>query len=112
MKFKNEEGWKEGIKNNQDGYGKAVYDYAEWWANKMEKLIEEGKLLEEIWEKSSFDEPFGITGFQYGCAVGILSELWIHGEQLKKLHNTHYGQPDTKGVVNPAILVLKEEDKK
>lgn len=48
----------------------------------------------------------GITGFIYGCAVGILLQCWKYGEFLRKWHNGEYNY-DGDGVVNPAILSIK-----
>ena len=53
----------------------------------------------------------GITGFMYGCAVGILSQVWVHGEQLRRWQNkdtqigTEGDEANEKGgVLNPALL--------
>jgi hypothetical protein len=55
----------------------------------------------------------GITGFMYGCAVSILSKVWIHGEQLRRWHNLKTQLRDegekanqTGGVLNPALLCI------
>lgn len=106
-----EEWWQEGLSNNQDFYGLGVYNYAVRWADLMEKDIEEKgdaqKAIVENAEKRSHEaNTDGITGFMYGCAVGILSEAWEYGEILRKWHNKEYGY-EGDGVVNPAILTVK-----
>lgn len=47
----------------------------------------------------------------YGCAVSILSQVWIHGEELRRWHNldSQIGTEGEKanesgGVLNPAVL--------
>ena len=96
--------WKE--KNSKDPYSAAVFIYAEKWADLMEKEISNKKRISEIAEKCSNDaDEDGITGFMYGCAVSILSECWIHGEELRRWHNKEHGH-DGDGVVNPAIISI------
>lgn len=74
----------------------------------MQSEIAKGKTIAECAEKCSFQLGFlGITGFMYGCAVGILSVCWKHGEELRKWHNKKYNvKEDEKGVVNPALLTI------
>lgn len=98
-------------KNSQDGYSKAVVDYAEGWAKTMQKkMTEGGQSVSEIADESQKGLGFlGITGFQYGCVVNVLSHFWVHGEPLREWHNAKYGiSKEKKGVVNPAILTLKD----
>ena len=88
------------------GYGQAVIDYVIEWADNMES--EMLKTLLPVADVAKECEPkgHGITGFQYGAAVQILAEFWVHGNALRKWHNTNYGMPDAVGTVNPAILTL------
>ena len=99
-----------GLANNQDPYGKAVYDFANRWADMLEAEIEKNndpeKVINELAKKTSHDaDTDGITGFMYGCAVSILSDCWVYGEILRKWHNKEY-EYDGDGVVNPAILTI------
>ena len=50
----------------------------------MERRISVAGCAEEA---SHIADTEGITGFQYGCAVGILSQVWVHGEKLRRWHN-------------------------
>lgn len=105
-----EEAYQKGLNNNSDSYGRAVYTFAERWAELMEKDIAEfenaTKAITENAEKRSDEaDTEGITGFMYGCAVSILSNCWEHGEILRKWHNKEYNY-DGDGVVNPAILTI------
>ena len=112
MKFAEnmEELWNEGLAVNQDSYGRSVYEYAERWAELMEKEIERAGIDKAI---SSFDklsheaDTTGITGFMYGCAVNILSQVWKYGDVLKEWHNKQYNY-EGDGVVNPALLTIEK----
>ncbi len=116
MKLRNEKDWKKCVEANTDGYGASGVRFAENWADLMEVEIAKGKPLEEIAESTSFiaAKAEGITGFQYGCAVSILSQVWIHGEQLRRWHNLDTQVRDEgekaneKGtVLNPALLNIE-----
>ena len=115
MKLKDKEIWRSWVDANKDPYSKACVDYAEAWAIEMEKRMEAGAKLKDIAEEASREVDrrpgFGITGFMYGCAVGMLSKAWWHGEQLRRWHNldtqvSNEGEKanESGGVLNPAIL--------
>lgn len=111
MKIKEEmkEKYQEGLKNNQDPYGQCIYMFAERWANAMEERINnsvfdpESAITAYAEECGHEADTEGITGFMYGMAVSILSDVWEYGEILRKWHNRQYDY-DGDGVVNPAIL--------
>lgn len=110
MKFAEnmEEKWNEGLANNQDLYGRAIYNYAEKWAELMETEIERlgvEKAISSFERLSHEADTEGITGFMYGCAVNILSQVWKYGDVLKAWHNKQYNH-EGDGVVNPAILTI------
>lgn len=99
--------WEQMVRANPDSYGAAVLRYAELWARLMEARISEGVALEYCAESlSHLADEEGITGAMYGMAVAVLSKAWIHGEPLRKWHNKEYGNPESKGVINPAILTV------
>lgn len=102
------EGWNKIREVNSDGYGGAALDYAEGWAKLMQIEIAKGKSVAECYDYSQKGLGFlGITGFQFCCAVSVLSQIWKHGEELRKIHNKKYGvNEDKKGTVNPAILTI------
>jgi len=114
MKLKDAEKWKKTVDNNTDDYGSCGVQYAERWANLMEKKMGDGAKLEDIAEDASHEaDRQGMTGFMYGCAVSILSEVWKHGEQLRRWHNlkTQIGAEGEKanasgGVLNPALVYI------
>lgn len=106
-----EQDYKEWRNNNADPYGRAIFTYAERWAEMLESLIDKNsdveKAIAENAEKTSREaDTEGITGFMYGEAVGILALTWKYGEYLRKWHNSQYNY-DGDGIVNPAILHIK-----
>ena len=87
MKLTDKSTWEEFVNTNRDFYGAGVIRYAERWANMMEREIENGKNLADIaYVTSLMADTDGITGYMYGCAVSILSLVWEHGKELKRLH--------------------------
>ena len=91
-------GWKLCIKNNQEPYGAAVVSYARRWAQLMQIELAEGKTLEDVFEETGDDADLeGITGFQHGAAVSILSHVWSHGEELSRLYNLEIHRDSPKG---------------
>jgi len=114
MTLKDESGWLAACKANTDPYGGAVIVYAEQWARLMEVRISKGEQLQSIAEECShLADTDGLTGFMYGCAVSILSSVWIHGKELRKWHNianqiSNEGEKanDNGGILNPAIISL------
>jgi hypothetical protein len=114
MTLRDEDGWQKTVAANTDGYGGAVIRYAELWARLMEGRISTGDTVEGCAEAASrIADNEGITGFMYGCAVSILSQVWIHGEDLRRWHNIktqikNEGENanESGGVLNPALLCI------
>jgi hypothetical protein len=108
MEFKDRDLWDEAVAKNTDSYGKGVREFAERWARLMQAQLAAGKPLTGCAEETSHvADVDGITGFMYGCAVQILSQAWVYGDDLRKWHNKEYGvDEDAEGVVNPAVLVI------
>ena len=118
MTFKDDDGlakFNGGLENNQDPYGMAVYRYASEWATLMEKRITETEgvlTIEDIAKPCSREaDTEGITGFMYGCAVSMLADIWVFGDELRRWHNldTQIGNEgeiaNEKGTtLNPALL--------
>lgn len=93
--------------NSKDGYSKAVIDYADGWGKMMQKMMGDNKTVSQVADDAQELLGYlGITGFQYGCAVKVLTNFWVHGEELRKWHNKSYGH-EGEGVVNPAVLTVK-----
>ena len=117
MRLRDEEGWRKTVEANSDPYGKAGVDFARSWAELMEeRMAGDVTMLPSIAKQASHDADVeGITGFMYGCAVSILSQVWEHGEALRRWHNldTQIGTEGERanasgGVLNPAILNIGE----
>jgi hypothetical protein len=114
MTLRDPDGWRQAVEANTDGYGSAVIRYAERWARLMESRLAGGSTIAESAEEMShLADNEGITGFMYGCAVSILSRVWIRGEELRQWHNIHtqLGTEGEKanasgGVLNPAVLSI------
>lgn len=108
LELSDAEGWKKSREVNSDDYGGAALDYAEGWAKLMQIEIAKGKTVAECYDYTQKGLGFlGITGFQFGCAMSVLSQTWKYGEELRKVHNKKYGvSEDKKGVVNPAVLTI------
>jgi hypothetical protein len=98
--------------NSSDPYGKGIIDFASLWARMMESEISSGKLLVTTAEECShLADTEGITGFMHGAAVNVLSQCWIHGDDLRAWHNKDYGKQGAEAteagaVINPAIMTI------
>lgn len=104
--LKDSKTWDEYVEKNQDAYRKCAVDYACDWAILMQYYMANGETIEQCADRASHELGwYGITGFMYGCAVQMLSQCWIHGEELRKWHNKEYNH-EGDGVVNPAILTI------
>lgn len=114
MELTDREGWEKTVEANQDPYGACAIRYCKRWAEMMEAELEKGKTIQEVAEETSHKaDTEGITGFMYGCAVSILSQVWAHGEGLRRWHNldTQIGDEGERankegGVLNPALLSI------
>lgn len=110
--------WLEGLKNNPESYGRAVYRFASHWAFLMEHAIANGATVSDIARSACRDaDNEGITGFMYGCAVSILSQCWEHGDELRRWHNidVQFGSEgedanDRGGVLNPALISFGDKE--
>ena len=107
-----EKEYKDWLDKNTAPYARACFTYAERWAEMIENLIESStdepmKVIVNNADRLSHEaDTEGITGFMHGCAVGILSQCWKYGEELRKWHNKEYNY-EGDGVVNPAVLNIK-----
>lgn len=113
MRVVNREEYDDWKAKNTDGYGAAVFRFAERWADMMEAELAQDKKLIEIADATSHQaDTEGITGFMYGAAVSILAKCWVHGEELRRWHNkeVQIGNEGDRAnekegaVLNPAIL--------
>ena len=97
MEFSDKKGWDDWKANQKDdsGYGLAIFQYAEFWAKRMQKEFADRNIenpditcmvahADNCANELSF---LGITGFMYGAAVATLAKCWKHGEALRKWHS-------------------------
>lgn len=84
----NPELWAKIVKaNSNSNFDQMVLLYTALWARKMEQAMSEGAKLEDIAESTSLTKDVeGSVDFTRKYAVGILSQVWKHGEAL----NTWY----------------------
>lgn len=109
--------------SSEDGgraYGFTVVLFAERWADEMERLLVETPSLTvgDVAQTAAHHAAgtlgsWGPTGFQYGCAVSILADCWIRGDDLRRWHNLDTQISDegaraneSGGVLNPALLQM------
>ena len=110
MEFTNKDVWDTVKAANSDPYGTACIVYAENLAKLLQKHISEGKTIAECADEDTHTaDTEGITGFMYGMAVGILSQCWKHGEELRQWHNKEYNHHGD-GVVNPAVINVSSKE--
>jgi hypothetical protein len=120
MEFSDKKGWDDWKANQKDnsGYGLAIFQYAEFWAKRMQKEFADRNIenpdvacmvahADYCANELNF---LGITGFMYGAAVATLAKCWKHGEALRKWHNKEWGAENSEGVVNPAMLTIKTDE--
>lgn len=90
-------------------YGTSIATYAERWARLMQLELSEGKELADIWSAASTEADLeGMSGNSAGIATHLLTETWVHGAELRRLHNTYWGSDSTEGTVNPAIITINK----
>jgi hypothetical protein len=117
MKTKNETEYLDWKNKNTDGYGSAIFRYAEAWADLMEEKIDTSSPIQNqinfIADQLSRDaDTEGITGYMYGVAVNILAHCWVHGEELRRWHldcqisNEGEKANEDGGILNPALLTI------
>ncbi len=90
--------------NSEDGYSKAVVDCGEIFGN----FVDEGKTFDEA-ERAMLDTPNGseLTGFMMGALMSAISHFHPQGKEIKEWWNKRSGgEPDERGVNNPAIITI------
>lgn len=113
MEFSDADGWATFVEiNSKDAYSNGVVVYCERWARLMQQEIDNGAELKDIADSTSrAADVDGITRFMYGAAVNTLAHCWIYGEELRRWHNSSYGEQGEKanesgGTINPAVLTI------
>jgi len=103
--------WKEIVEINSNPIGLRIIKFTEGWARLMQMLMQKGATLDDcLYEaKDLADMDSTLSGGAFGFAVFVLSETWVHGEELRKWHNSHYlrpGEEDPGGVIDPTRITF------
>jgi len=112
MPITQQEDWNKWVENNsKDPYSKACIDVAREVMRLLD-LPEHEKFNPNNIITLADDniDAGGITGFMAGCVAQMVSHCHSRGPEFKAAWNESYGAPDAKGVVNPAIVTLKEKE--
>lgn len=93
--------------NSDDPYSRAIIRYTILWVQYMEYLTKKyGMKVSEIWDRcSDLADVEGVTGFIYGAAASIISQVWEYGEEFRKCYNSKWNY-SAAGTVNPAMLTI------
>lgn len=80
------------------------------WAERMEAGINLGLPLADIWKgtEKGAENYHELSGNSYNLAVQLLVWGWVHGEELRRLHNATFGY-DGEGTVNGTIMIVGGE---
>lgn len=102
IKIDKKEEWKKAVGENcLDGYSFGVVEAT----IKVFGALDLGKTPEDAIKEVN---EMGISGFMAGCMAQWVSQFHIRGEEFRIFWNDKYGQKDSSGVINPAILTIKE----
>lgn len=73
------------VANSTDWRAREICVFAEEWADAMQTAMANGETLEECAGRTRADALAGkgMTGLAYSRAVGLLTECWEHGGQLR-----------------------------
>ena len=77
----------------KSGDNKPIYDFAILWGKTMQHLVDaHGYELPVAAGETQFicDVDETVTGFTYSCALRLLADKWVYGEDLEKWHNFGY----------------------
>ena len=111
MPIINQEKWDIYVSKNKDSYGKACVDTA----RRVMEILDEEKDFDthEIIGRADKEvEAGGLTGFMAGAVAEMISICYSRGDEFKKKWNKDWGDENNKGVINPAILTIKEKPPK
>jgi len=106
MKLKNIEGWEKATGGELNPYAAAIVKVAK----KVMELLENTDDFDanDLILKADEELKEDITGNMAGMIALLVSKYHERGDEFKKSWNKSYGREDAKGVINPAIITLKE----
>jgi len=106
MEFSNKDAWDQAVREFEDD--SSILAYAERWARLMQLELSQGKTLAAVWQQTSHDADFGdMSGSTQALATHLLTECWVRGTGLRRLHNARWGVVSDEGTVNPAVITLR-----
>lgn len=110
MKIKQglESEYKDYIEKNSDPYSKAVVTCGETFGN----FVDAGKTFDEA-ERGMLDTEDGseLTGAMMGFLMSSACHFHERGDEIKTWWNKRSGgEPDERGVNNPAIITIGENE--
>jgi len=90
LKLSGPESWQAFFETSRDSYSQIVVDFAERWGRLMQIEIDTNKkTLEEVAESTSNEaDPGTNSGATILAAYVLLTQYWVHGDQLKRLNET------------------------
>jgi hypothetical protein len=107
MKLKNPEGWKKATGGELNPYAKAIVKVAKKTMEFLEATTDFD--ANDLIIKADEELKEGITGNMAGMIALLISKYHKRGDEFKKSWNGYYGKENAKGVVNPAILIMKSK---
>lgn len=103
--------WNKDVELNKDPYGKCCIDVAREVMRLLDtpeyQDFDTHKIICDA-EKNIGEE--GITGFMAGCIAQIVVHCHSRGEEFKEKWNKQYDDKPRKGVINPALITIKERE--
>lgn len=95
--IKNQDAWDKIVAENDTDLSRGIVYFAARWANLIEAKMAEGAKLEDIADEASREaDVYGMSGYAYGLAVAVLSDMWEHGDQFRRWHNLSFAAPAQK----------------
>lgn len=91
--------------NHEDGYSNGVINAGE----RVGIALDEGKTPQEAIEALTEGDGDGLTVYMAGAAISAVCHFNPRGDELKVAWNGRYNVgPEADGVVNPAIMTVKD----
>ena len=106
------EEWENSVKINDDPYGKAAVDVARRAMEILDEELGDVDCHDLICRADDDVKTGGITGFMAGCVASMISQYHSRGNEFRLKWNKHYDIKEDEakgGIVNPAILTIKEK---
>jgi len=91
-----------------DPYAKAILDVARKTMEIIDKEPQQEIDANELIRQADKELDEGITGNMAGYIAVLVSKYHERGDEFKKSWNKHWGNETAKGIINPAIITLKD----